>query len=239
MCGVLTIIMRCWFGAVASKANRFKAKAMVVAVAAVVRVDTLKEDAENGHVLEVLEVLCNCCRKGHTGFQDYIATQTNHEDKHDLISDIVLYVNHIERDMKTVVQETGEGDASVAKARNHLTLKRARSAFKLLQSLASGPHYGNQLAIVHTDIVSVVNRILAVSTLKVRRRQKIGKKKLDEVEIYQQGRDGADIYHDLGARDEAVAPCRLVQVASYQANAATISDARCALPLPTGTSTDL
>ena len=90
------------------KINKFKAKAMVVAVAAVVRVDNDKEHSENGHALEVLQVMCNCCRLNHTGFADYIATQTNHEDKHDLIADVVGFVNHIERDLKTVVQNSDE-----------------------------------------------------------------------------------------------------------------------------------
>ena len=36
------------------------------------------------------------------------ATQTNHEDKHDLIADVVGFVNHIERDLKTVVQNSDE-----------------------------------------------------------------------------------------------------------------------------------
>ena len=190
---------------------------MVVAVAAVVRVDAGKEELEQGHALELLQVLCNCCRNSHVGFQDYIATQTNHEDKHDLIADIVSYVNQIERDLKTAVQgQSANDDVGVVKARNHLTLKRARCAFRLIEYLASGPHHRNQLAIVHTDILSVVNRVLAATTFKVKREGRPGEK--HDVKIYQKGREDANIYHDLGERDEAVSPSRFGPSLPRQSN---------------------
>lgn len=138
--------------------DRWKAKAMIVAVAAVVRVDDNMETTESGHALEVLQVMCNCCRLGHTNFQSYMANQANHEDKHDLVTAVVMLLNHLERDLKTVVQDSDDvlgSKASSFKARAHKTLDRAQAAFRLLQYLASGPHRANQLGIAQTDVISV------------------------------------------------------------------------------------
>jgi hypothetical protein len=111
------------------------------------------------------------------------------------------------------------------KARNHKTLERAKYAFMLLQYLASGPHRGNQLAIAQTDIVSVVNRVLAVTTFKTKKGEhgdpgfrdaKHGKKKKKKkfeggetkLAVWQQGRE--NIYHDLGERDIAASPAKYI-----------------------------
>ena len=194
--------------------HRLKAKALAVAVAAVVRVDDNQELTEQGHALEVLKVMDNCCGFNHKPFQQYISSQSNHEDTYDLISDVVLFVNHIERDLKTVVQNSDDTEAAnmhLFHARSRKTLQRASIAFKLLKDLASGPNVENQRTISQTDIISVVNRILAVSTYTVRteredKEEEEGSKGKPEVDVAQTGRHS--VWQDLAERDPAVSPSK-------------------------------
>ena len=182
-----------------------KAGALAVAIASVIRVDDDQENTQQGYALETLSVLDNICGfPTHRGFQDYMANQNTHEDTTDLIADIVQYVNHIERDLKSIVQESNEdgGSQHLFEARSRKTLDRAKAAFGLLRSLTTGPNVENQLAIVQTDIVSVVNRILAVSTYTVVSEEHDSSK----MTLRQNGRK--DVWVDLGEQDRSLSPAR-------------------------------
>lgn len=146
-------------------------------------------DAEQtGFAWEVMCVLANCC-KGHTGMQDYIREQTGHLERHDLIADAVAYMTQLERDMKEMVKaESGTeevvaiGDALIPEqfmagtmfdnapeekngksedAASSAVMQRSIAGFQFLKFMASGPHKVNQLVIANSDLLSIVNRILA------------------------------------------------------------------------------
>lgn len=113
---------------------------------------------EVGFALEVLQVLRNMTLGDHVGMQVYLQRQPGHPRELDLISDVVGYLNQIERDLKdAVIQTDNEG---ITLPGVSTMMERAFAALRVLISMCTGPNRDNQVAVALTDIISVINRIL-------------------------------------------------------------------------------
>ena len=136
-----------------------------------------------GHAIELLEFMCNCTA-GHSGMQDYVEQQMGHEEDFDIITEVVYFLSQLERDVKRTLYYIQNGDAALnlepAKDSDSVTERRrlqeykaarkeywssiqtqAKVALQFLTNMATGPHPRNQEVLIHTDILSVVNRFLA------------------------------------------------------------------------------
>jgi len=135
-----------------------------------------------GHAVETLSLLSNCCKGAHSGMQDYIRDQPGHQEQFNLIADVIYYINQLERDLKDEVIEESKRIKYRAKqlltssgaSKDPIAYKRAShwvspnvdksyAAFHFLSLMGTGPHFGNQLAITNSEIIPVMNRMLAYS----------------------------------------------------------------------------
>jgi hypothetical protein len=144
------------------------------------RVPSGVAEEQSGFAVETLSVIANMCKGNHAGLQDYFRSQQGHVETYDIISDVVNFTNQLERDMMNEIVENeasnaplkpkGKAAAETAGAapiptqiKETSVREAAQAAFDVLRSLASGPNLQNQQAIANSDILSVVNRLLAYS----------------------------------------------------------------------------
>jgi hypothetical protein len=140
------------------------------------KTESIREPSAVGHAVETLTLLSNCCLGAHTNMQDYIRDQPGHREQFNLIADVIFFISQLERDLRSEV--IGEHNADGSKNQpagskpkqreagsNHVsaTVAKSYAAFHFLCSMATGPHFGNQLAIASSDIIPVINRMLAYS----------------------------------------------------------------------------
>jgi hypothetical protein len=122
------------------------------------REDPFTKREEDGHACEVLDLMCNMTLNNHSGLQHYLEQQPTFSKSLNLSADVVAYLSCLEHDLKDALEENDEN--SEWTQYETLLTQRASRALKVLIGLTTGPQLENQKAIVHTNILSVVNRLL-------------------------------------------------------------------------------
>ena len=99
-----------------------------------------------GYAMETFTFMANCCKGPHTGMQDYIHEQPGHQERYDLISDIIHYIKSLERDVK-------------ADIRSHTARLREEEKMQS-HSMENGGSYGNDNKSTHY-VSSSIDRLFA------------------------------------------------------------------------------
>lgn len=115
------------------------------------------EEDKIGFELEALEIVRSLCQHNHKGMQMYLAEQPGHQHSINIVPDIVDFLNRVTGDLSKILSSP-QNKAQIATM--NIAFLQASQAIRVLISMATGPNYVNQSAIVETHIFDVINRIL-------------------------------------------------------------------------------
>eukprot|EP01046_Picozoa_sp_COSAG06_P003612 COSAG06_NODE_143_length_22242_cov_21.978323_13_plen_2744_part_00 len=133
-----------------------------------------------------INVLCSSCMYLHRGFQDYIPSQSGHEETFLLIPDIYELIVEMEREMAVTVKGSSsvpddQTDAELAREHGEEPSDKAlkfgahsrfslidmfESAIHLLVNLVSGPHKTNALMVASSGIIMVISRVMKYANIE-------------------------------------------------------------------------
>ena len=152
-----------------------------------------KHSSSDGDIFNVtahiLNILCSCCEFLHKGFQDYIPSQSGHEETFMLIPDIYELMVEMEREMQRTVEYAEQRHSKLKKSRSQLEdqahgeeisedlpvvfgafskfslIDMFESGFRLLINLISGPHVQNSSIVSSSGVLMVAARVIKYANI--------------------------------------------------------------------------